>query len=194
MNKEQIAELNLVLEKSLDEVLAKKLEPMIGSIATEKARAVVESMKLDRHMYGKDITGLTEKQKKDDYNFHIVYQSKVRESHFLLGGSYPLLASSPLRWAVVCSEYDNLCFQDRLLCFTSAFELKNLSNGILTFLGFKLCFGESRDFPSPFQKRERTLQVYRPAVFWSQAYAFLLDDCLFRFLRGVRRKPSFQSP
>lgn len=60
--KEQISE---TVNKSFDENFAKKLEPMIGSIATEKARAIIDSMKLDRHIFGKDISGLSEKQKKD---------------------------------------------------------------------------------------------------------------------------------
>ncbi len=65
MNKEQLAEFQTSIEKSIEDTFVKKLEPMMGQIATEKAKAVVESMKMDRHIFGKDITGLSEKQKKD---------------------------------------------------------------------------------------------------------------------------------
>lgn len=59
---EQISE---TVNKAFDEGFQKKLEPMIGTIAAEKARAIVESMKSERFMLGKDISGLSEKQKKD---------------------------------------------------------------------------------------------------------------------------------
>lgn len=65
MDEKQIAALKIAIDSTLDESLSKKLAPMMGEIATEKARAVVESMKLDRHVFNRDITGLTEKQKMD---------------------------------------------------------------------------------------------------------------------------------
>ncbi len=60
--KEQITE---TVGKAFDENFQKKLEPMIGEIAAKKSREIVESMKMDRFMYGKDISLLSEKQKKD---------------------------------------------------------------------------------------------------------------------------------
>lgn len=65
MNDEQLKALKGQIETAFDETLEKKLAPMVGDIAAAKAREVVESMKLNRHVFGKDITGLTEKQKKD---------------------------------------------------------------------------------------------------------------------------------
>lgn len=69
MNETELAkikeQINQAVASSLDEGFQKKLEPMIGVIAAEKARAAVESMKMDRHVFGKDISGLSEKQKKD---------------------------------------------------------------------------------------------------------------------------------
>lgn len=65
MNETQKAELRLAIESTVEKAFAEKLAPMMGEIATEKARAFVESMKLDRHIFGKDISGLSEKQKKD---------------------------------------------------------------------------------------------------------------------------------
>ncbi len=65
MNETQLKELNVAIENSIDQAFAKKLAPMMGDIATEKARAIVDSMKMDRFVFGKDISGLTEKQKKD---------------------------------------------------------------------------------------------------------------------------------
>lgn len=61
--KEQIA--TAVAGAFNDEGFQKKLEPLVGAIAADKARAVVESMKMDRYMHGKDISLLSEKQKKD---------------------------------------------------------------------------------------------------------------------------------
>lgn len=54
-----------VIDQGINESLEKRLSPMVGDIAAQKAREVVESMKADRYFYGRDITGLTEKQKKD---------------------------------------------------------------------------------------------------------------------------------
>lgn len=65
MNEKQLAELKSAIDSTVDKAFAEKLTPLMGDIATEKARAVVESMKYDRHMFNKDISGLSEKQKKD---------------------------------------------------------------------------------------------------------------------------------
>lgn len=65
MDEKQKELLRKTIDDSIDESFQKKLAPMVGDIATEKARAIVESMKLERHLYSKDITGLTEKQKID---------------------------------------------------------------------------------------------------------------------------------
>lgn len=50
---------------AFDEGFQKKLEPMIGEVAARRARETVESMKMDRYVFGKDISGLSEKAKKD---------------------------------------------------------------------------------------------------------------------------------
>lgn len=61
--KEQDA-LKQVLESSLDSYMASHLEPRMGQIATEKAKEIVASLRLDQYLHnGKDITGLSEKQK-----------------------------------------------------------------------------------------------------------------------------------
>lgn len=65
MNETEIAKIKSVIDSAIDESFQKKLAPMIGEVASEKARQVVEGMKIDRHFFGKDISGLTEKQKKD---------------------------------------------------------------------------------------------------------------------------------
>lgn len=65
MDEKQLAALKTAVEASIDDSLSKKLAPMMGEIATEKARAVVESMKLDRHVFNRDISGLSEKAKLD---------------------------------------------------------------------------------------------------------------------------------
>lgn len=53
------------ISAAIDKTFEEKLTPLMGQIATEKAKAVVESMKTDRFVYGRDISNLTEKQKKD---------------------------------------------------------------------------------------------------------------------------------
>ena len=62
MTPEQI---KAAIEQGFDEAMAKKLAPMIGEIAAEKAKNIVDSMKLERSILGTDISGLSEKTKKD---------------------------------------------------------------------------------------------------------------------------------
>lgn len=50
---------------AFDEAMQKKLEPMIGTIAAEKAREIVNGLKSERYVFGKDISLLDEKMKKD---------------------------------------------------------------------------------------------------------------------------------
>lgn len=76
MNQEQLAKIKTQIEEVIDESLSKKLEPMIGDVAARKAKEIVESMKTDRYVFGKDITGLSEKQKKD---FIQVAQAAARQ-------------------------------------------------------------------------------------------------------------------
>jgi HK97 family phage major capsid protein len=65
MEKTQVDALKKTIEDSIDESFTKKLEPLIGDISTQKAREVVEKMKMERTMFGRDITLLSDKQKKD---------------------------------------------------------------------------------------------------------------------------------
>lgn len=65
MTIDQIKELDSAINQSIDKAFAEKLAPMIGEVAAEKAKSILESMKMDRYIFGKDISGLTEKQKKD---------------------------------------------------------------------------------------------------------------------------------
>ena len=50
--------------KGLDQLMAEKLEPMIGAIATEKAGKIVAQLKAERAAFGEDRTGLSESTKK----------------------------------------------------------------------------------------------------------------------------------
>ena len=66
MKKEELDALTKHFETSFDEYFAKRLEPMMGEIATAKAREIVAGLKRDRFLNeGKDITGLSEKAKLD---------------------------------------------------------------------------------------------------------------------------------
>lgn len=66
MKENEIKEITGLFEKSFDEYFAKKLEPMIGEVASKKAKEIVDGLKTERYFKGgKDITGLSEKAKKD---------------------------------------------------------------------------------------------------------------------------------
>lgn len=58
-------QINETVSSAFDKEFQEKLEPMIGEVATAKAKAIVESMKMERYMFGRDISLLSEKQKKD---------------------------------------------------------------------------------------------------------------------------------
>lgn len=65
MDETELKKLEETIELSIDSVFQKKLEPMIGEIASRKAREIVDSMKTDRYHYNSDVSGLSKKQKLD---------------------------------------------------------------------------------------------------------------------------------
>lgn len=65
MTKEQLDALKKSIDESIDESFQKKLEPFIGEVSAKKAREVVESMKMEKFIFGRDISGLNDKTKKD---------------------------------------------------------------------------------------------------------------------------------
>lgn len=65
MNQTELDRIKSTIDSAIDESFQKKLEPMIGDVAAKKAREVVDSMKMDRFTYGKDISMLSTKQKTD---------------------------------------------------------------------------------------------------------------------------------
>lgn len=65
MNEKELKQLEEGISKSIDTVLEKKLSPMVGEIAAKKAKEIVEQMRVERALFGKDRTGLAESQKKD---------------------------------------------------------------------------------------------------------------------------------
>lgn len=101
MNENQKAELRTAIETTVEKAFAEKLAPMMGEIATEKARAFVESMKLDRHIFGKDISGLSEKQKKD---FVRVAQAVVGMSNVDLKANEALIEEQDNRGGYLVSR------------------------------------------------------------------------------------------
>lgn len=58
-------ELKKIAVDAFDEVMTKKLEPMIGDISSAKAREIVEGLRQERYVFGKDITLLDQKTKMD---------------------------------------------------------------------------------------------------------------------------------
>ncbi len=65
MDKNQEKEIKAVINLAFDEAFSQKLAPMVTEVAAKTAKGIVESMKMDRHMFGKDISQLSEKQKID---------------------------------------------------------------------------------------------------------------------------------
>ena len=69
MSKENITvdpeQLKKTLSETMDEVLGEKLTNMVGTQVAENVKTIVEKMRIDSVVRGKDITGLTDKQKKD---------------------------------------------------------------------------------------------------------------------------------
>lgn len=65
MDEKQLAQLKEMFAQTVDTVLEQKLKGVVGEIAAAETRKIVEGMRLERAMFGKDRTGLTEKQKKD---------------------------------------------------------------------------------------------------------------------------------
>lgn len=62
MNQKEIDDMVLA---AFNTVAKEQLAPVIGEVAAETARQTVEKMAADRRKFGKDRTGLSEKQKKD---------------------------------------------------------------------------------------------------------------------------------
>ena len=58
-------QLKKTLGETMDEVLGEKLTSMVGAQVSANVKSIVEKMRIDSVVSGKDITGLTEKQKKD---------------------------------------------------------------------------------------------------------------------------------
>lgn len=65
MDEKTIKLLEEKLTGVVDSVMEQKLKPLVGDIVAAETRAIVEKMKLDRALYGKDISGLNDKQKSD---------------------------------------------------------------------------------------------------------------------------------
>lgn len=65
MNEKELEKIKSTIDQAIDESFQKKLEPMIGDVAAKKAREIVDSMKMQQYMFGKDISMLSAKQKKD---------------------------------------------------------------------------------------------------------------------------------
>ena len=65
MDKEQIQKLQRAAITAFDEVMKEKLAPMIGQEVATTVQKTVATLKLQREKFGKDMTGLSDKAKKD---------------------------------------------------------------------------------------------------------------------------------
>lgn len=68
MNKEMLEAFKADVKSIIDDALETKAKGIIGETAAAEVRSVVEKMRLDRALFGEDITGLSEKIKKDFVN------------------------------------------------------------------------------------------------------------------------------
>src|SRR4029077_8747687 len=69
METKEFAEIKAMHVTAFDEVMKEKLVPIIGQETAFQVKQIVEKLQLQRSMTGgKDITGLTEKAKKDFAN------------------------------------------------------------------------------------------------------------------------------
>ena len=64
-NDKEVAVLKEAISKSLDEVMESKLKGVVGEMAAAEVRTIVDKMRVEKALFGKDITGLNDKQKKD---------------------------------------------------------------------------------------------------------------------------------
>lgn len=63
--KEQLEAVKSVIGETFNEAMGEKLGEVVGPMVAAQCKAYVQQMQLDRQVYGKDVTGLTEKQKLD---------------------------------------------------------------------------------------------------------------------------------
>lgn len=77
-NKEEIKAWHVA---AFDEVMKEKLVPLVGQEVTSQTQKIVEQLRAQRDVFGKDMTGLTEKMKKD---FVEVARAAVKGSSFTI--------------------------------------------------------------------------------------------------------------
>lgn len=63
MNEEFLKQLEGKLAETVDSVMENRLKESVGPMVAENVKSIVEKMRLDRALTGKDITGLNEEQK-----------------------------------------------------------------------------------------------------------------------------------
>lgn len=79
MDPKQFAEIKAMHVTAFDEVMKEKLVPIIGAEVAESVKRTVATLKLQRETFGKDMTGLSEKTKKD---FVTVAQAAIKGPSF----------------------------------------------------------------------------------------------------------------
>lgn len=65
INEKELGQIKETLRGAFDEVMVEKLRPLVGSMVADEAKSIVEKLAEQRKFIGKDMTGLSEKQKKD---------------------------------------------------------------------------------------------------------------------------------
>ena len=65
IKKEELEALEASFKKVVDESFEAKAREIVGPMAAAEVRSTVEKMRLDRHLFGKDVTGLSLEQKAD---------------------------------------------------------------------------------------------------------------------------------
>ena len=80
MSEKDLLKLKEALSSSLYDMLETKLEPIIGTMAAAKVKDVVSQLQAQRSVYGRDITGLSAKTKKDFVRAASYIANKMPES------------------------------------------------------------------------------------------------------------------
>jgi len=65
MTEEEQKALEAALAKSVDGIMEAKLQSVVGPLVASETRSIVEKMRVEKALFGKDRTGLTDKQKSD---------------------------------------------------------------------------------------------------------------------------------
>lgn len=65
MDPKELAKIKEQMALAFDEVMTEKLAPVVGEMVSANVKSIVENLRAEQKIFGKDVTGLSEKTKKD---------------------------------------------------------------------------------------------------------------------------------